>query len=49
MNIFESKPTWPALLAVLVVAMPVRAQPPQPFPPGVVGTIGLDGTIDKFG
>ena len=36
----------------MLVLFPISARaqepPPQPQPQGVVGTIGLDGTIDKF-
>jgi hypothetical protein len=41
----------PALLAIALVASLAasnQAEQPQPVPPNVVGTIGLDGTIEKF-
>ena len=41
----------PALLAFTLVASLAasnQTEQPRPEPPNVVGTIGLDGTIDKF-
>jgi hypothetical protein len=52
MDLFKSTMMGYGLLAVVSAAAP-RPQasqpvPPQPAPAGVVGSIGLDGSIDKF-
>jgi len=52
MNVFKSTMIGYGLLAVVSAATPApqtsQPVPPRPGPAGVVGSIGLDGSIDKF-
>jgi hypothetical protein len=38
----------PVVVLLMISSASVRAQDPAPPIPGVTGTIGLDGTVDKF-
>jgi len=52
MDLFKSTMIGYGLLAVVSAATPApqtsQPVPPRPGPAGVVGSIGLDGSIDKF-